>query len=165
MSRLSSMSCNQFSGYINAVNLYSIGYCWPTLDRLRHAHFAVEWFLKLIKRQDMFKRTSKLSGVHVSSAESLERTWKTSQSLIRTWETLSDRDGPGGNVLASVIDRGPNRTAPLSHWESTTCDPSRPVLHTVRGHDRPLENVARPNKNWKGLKSHGALRFEQTWPP
>ena len=27
------VSCNQFSGYINAVNLYSIGYCWPTLDR------------------------------------------------------------------------------------------------------------------------------------
>ena len=32
------VSCNQFSGYINmnnAVNLYSIGYCWPTLDRPR----------------------------------------------------------------------------------------------------------------------------------
>ena len=26
------VSCNQFSGYINAINLYSIGYCWPTLD-------------------------------------------------------------------------------------------------------------------------------------
>ena len=38
------VSCNQFSGYIYAVNLYSIGYCWPTLDRPRHAHFAVEWF-------------------------------------------------------------------------------------------------------------------------
>ena len=36
------VSCNQFSGYINAVNLYSIGNCWPTLDRPRHAHFAVE---------------------------------------------------------------------------------------------------------------------------
>ena len=36
------VSCNQFSGYINAGNLYSIGYCWPTLDRPRHAHFAVE---------------------------------------------------------------------------------------------------------------------------
>ena len=28
------VSCNQFSDYINAVNLYSIGHCWPTLDRL-----------------------------------------------------------------------------------------------------------------------------------
>ena len=36
------VSCNQFSGYINAVNLYSIGYCWPTLDRPRHARLAVE---------------------------------------------------------------------------------------------------------------------------
>ena len=42
------VSCNQFSGYIDAVNLYSIGYCWPTLDRPRHAHFAVESFFKLI---------------------------------------------------------------------------------------------------------------------
>ena len=40
------VSCNQFSGYINAVNMYSIGYCWPTLDRPRHAHFAVESFFK-----------------------------------------------------------------------------------------------------------------------
>ena len=38
------VSCNQFSGYINAVNLYSIGYCWPTLDRPRHAYFAVGLF-------------------------------------------------------------------------------------------------------------------------
>ena len=38
------VSCNQFSGYINALNLYSIGNCWPTLDRPRHAHFAVESF-------------------------------------------------------------------------------------------------------------------------
>ena len=38
------VSCNQFSGYINAVNLYSIGYCWPTLDRPRHARLAVESF-------------------------------------------------------------------------------------------------------------------------
>ena len=38
------VSCNQFSGYINAVNLYSIGYCWPTLDRPRHARFEAEWF-------------------------------------------------------------------------------------------------------------------------
>ena len=36
------VSCNQFSSYINAVNLYSIGYCWPKLDRARHARFAVE---------------------------------------------------------------------------------------------------------------------------
>ena len=42
------VSCNQFSGYINAVNLYSIGYCWPTLDRPRHARFAVESFFKYI---------------------------------------------------------------------------------------------------------------------
>ena len=40
------VSCNQFSGYINAVNLYSIGYCWPTLDRPRHARFEAEWFFK-----------------------------------------------------------------------------------------------------------------------
>ena len=40
------VSCNQFSGYINAVNLYSIGYCWPTLDSPRHARFAVESFFK-----------------------------------------------------------------------------------------------------------------------
>ena len=38
------VSCNQFSGYINAVNLYSIGYCWLTLDRPRHARLAVESF-------------------------------------------------------------------------------------------------------------------------
>ena len=36
------VSCNQFSGYINAVNLYSIGYCWPTLDSPRHARFEAE---------------------------------------------------------------------------------------------------------------------------
>ena len=36
------VSCNQFSGYNNAVNLYSIGYCWPTLDRSRHARFEAE---------------------------------------------------------------------------------------------------------------------------
>ena len=41
------VSCNQFSGYINAVNLYSIGYCWPTLDRHRHARFEAEWFFKV----------------------------------------------------------------------------------------------------------------------
>ena len=40
------VSCNQFSGYINVVKLYSICYCWPTLDHPRHAHFAVEWFFK-----------------------------------------------------------------------------------------------------------------------
>ena len=40
------VSCNQFSGYINTVNLYSIGYCWPTLDRPRHARFEAEWFFK-----------------------------------------------------------------------------------------------------------------------
>ena len=39
---VSVVSCNQFSGYINAVNLYSIGYCWPTLDRPRHARFEAE---------------------------------------------------------------------------------------------------------------------------
>ena len=42
------VSCNQFSGYINAVNLYSIGYCWPTLDRPRHARFEAEWFFNVI---------------------------------------------------------------------------------------------------------------------
>ena len=42
------VSCNQFSGYIYAVNLYSIGYCWPTLDRPRHVHFAVGWFFNKI---------------------------------------------------------------------------------------------------------------------
>ena len=41
------VSCNQFSGYIKAVNLYSIGYCWPTLDRPRHARFEAEWFFKV----------------------------------------------------------------------------------------------------------------------
>ena len=40
----------QFSGYINAVNLYSIGYCWPTLDRPRHARFEAEWFFKYMVR-------------------------------------------------------------------------------------------------------------------
>ena len=34
------VSCNQSSGYINAVNLYSIGYCLPKLDHPRHARFA-----------------------------------------------------------------------------------------------------------------------------
>ena len=43
------VSCNQFSGYINAVNLYSIGYCWPTLDRPRLARFEVEWFFNILK--------------------------------------------------------------------------------------------------------------------
>ena len=41
------VSCNQFSGYINAVNLYSIGYCWPKLDRPRHARFEAEWFFNV----------------------------------------------------------------------------------------------------------------------
>ena len=44
------VSCNQFSGYINAVNLYSIGYCWPTLDRPRHARLAVESFFNIADR-------------------------------------------------------------------------------------------------------------------
>ena len=42
------VSCNQFSGYINAVNLYSIGYCRPTLDRPRHARFEAEWFFNTL---------------------------------------------------------------------------------------------------------------------
>ena len=43
------VSCNGYiNGYINAVNLYSIGYCWPTLDRPRHARLAVESFFKEI---------------------------------------------------------------------------------------------------------------------
>ena len=42
------VSCNQFSGYINAINLYSIGYCWPTLDRPRHARFEAEWFFNIM---------------------------------------------------------------------------------------------------------------------
>ena len=45
---VSVVSCNQFSGYINAVNPYSKSYCWPTLDRPRHAHFAVESFFKTV---------------------------------------------------------------------------------------------------------------------
>ena len=45
------VSCNQFSGYINAVNLYSIGYCWPTLDRPRHARFEAEWFFNVGQRR------------------------------------------------------------------------------------------------------------------
>ena len=48
------VSCNQFSGYINAVNLYSIGNCWPTLDRPRHAHFAVESFFNADKPGPLF---------------------------------------------------------------------------------------------------------------
>ena len=35
---VSVVSSDQFNGYINAVNLYSIGYRWPTLDRPRHAY-------------------------------------------------------------------------------------------------------------------------------
>ena len=31
---------------INAVSLYSIGYCRPTRHRPTHARFAVEWFFK-----------------------------------------------------------------------------------------------------------------------
>ena len=42
------VSCNRLSGYINAVNLYSIGYCWPTLDHPMHSHFAVEWFFNFM---------------------------------------------------------------------------------------------------------------------
>ena len=75
------------------------------------------------------KRAPKLPGVHVSSVESLDRTWKTCQTLIRTWETWgtpSERDGPGGNVLASVVDRGPNRSAPWSLRDSAPFPP-RPV--------------------------------------
>ena len=45
---VSVVSCNQFGGYINAVNLYSIGYCWPTLDCPSHARFAVESFFTKI---------------------------------------------------------------------------------------------------------------------
>ena len=48
------VSCNQFSGYIIAVNLYSIGYCWPTLDRPRHARLAVESFFNMECREPMF---------------------------------------------------------------------------------------------------------------
>ena len=56
------VSCNQFSGYINAVNLYSIGYCWPTLDRLRHARFAAGWFFnwKTISLNGKIKMALKL---------------------------------------------------------------------------------------------------------
>ena len=49
------VSCNQFSGYINAANLYSISYCWPTLDRPRHAHLAVEWFFLTLTKCSMMK--------------------------------------------------------------------------------------------------------------
>ena len=34
------VSCNQFAD-INDVSLYTIGHCWPTLGRPKHAHFAV----------------------------------------------------------------------------------------------------------------------------
>ena len=55
------VSCNQFSGYIN---LYSIGYCWPTLDRSRHARFEAEWFFnnslnKLICEQTCNKHVNR----------------------------------------------------------------------------------------------------------
>ena len=59
------VSCNQFSGYINAVNLYSIGYCWPTLDRPRHARFAVESFFKvLFFCKSNIAMSTKVSALH-----------------------------------------------------------------------------------------------------
>ena len=117
------------------------------------------------------KRAPKLPGISVSSVDSLDRTWKTCQTLIRTWETwgtLSERNRPGGDVLAAVVDRGPKRSAP---WASGT---QQPLLPTARHgyRDRPWENLARLNKTWIRRKkwpiSHGALRFGQTglpWPP
>ena len=37
------------------------------------------------------------------------------------WGTLFERDGPGGNVLASVVDLRPNRSAPLSLRDLANC--------------------------------------------
>ena len=65
------VSCNQFSGYINAVNLYSIGYCWPTLDRPRQARFEAEWFFKPLNEKTCTSSTiaedlSTMDGSEVS---------------------------------------------------------------------------------------------------
>ena len=57
------VSCNQFSGYINAVNLYSIGYCWPTLDRPRHARFEAEWFYQHQVKQLCLAEYSRTNSV------------------------------------------------------------------------------------------------------
>ena len=81
--------------------------------------------------------------------KSLDRTWKTCQTWTKTWETWgttpSERDGPGGNVLASVVDLEPNRSsAPFCLWDSAA--PSPTARHGYRG--RPWENLARPNKTW-----------------
>ena len=67
------VSCNQFSGYINAVNLYSIGYCWPTLDRPRHARFEAEWFFN-----NNYRRAERLAWL-----EGEFREWWLSISLIQ----------------------------------------------------------------------------------
>ena len=41
---------------INAVNLYSIGYCRPTRDRPTHARFAVDWIFKHVLKKKVYLR-------------------------------------------------------------------------------------------------------------
>ena len=55
------VSCNQLSGYINAVNVYSIGYCWPTLDSPRHARFEAEWFFNPVLLDMIFLYADKFT--------------------------------------------------------------------------------------------------------
>ena len=56
---------------------------------------------------------------------------KNVSDLITTWGTPSERNGPGGNVLASVVDRGQNRSAPLSLRDSPATPPPLPVTDTA----------------------------------
>ena len=58
------------------------------------------------------KRASKLPGVHVSSIEAVAER----EMRVRFWSerekregTPSERDAPTGNVLASLVERRPNR--------------------------------------------------------
>ena len=112
-------------------------------------------------------------GNHVSSVESLGRTWKTSHNLvhnvryvkdlIRTLHAWRERTDVRGRSWAK-----PQCSAPLSFPDAAV--PTLKARHVYR--DRPCENLARPNKTWiwskKWLKVYGALRFGLPglpWPP
>ena len=71
---------------INAVNLYSIGYCRPTRDRPTHVRFAVEWILKTSLRKKCLSVISREKNCLLLLGEKknvMFSSWKEKNNLIR----------------------------------------------------------------------------------
>ena len=80
------VSCNQFSGYINAVNLYSIGYCWPTLDRPRHARFEAEWFFNI--KKNCISACATMHTTTLETHDSVVNIHNNFRYIYKLWRTI-----------------------------------------------------------------------------